>query len=42
KFEQLQKLECGGNKITDINVLAKVKFPKLKKLVLNMNSTPNS
>ena len=38
KFDQLQKLELGGNKIADINVLEKVNFPKLKKLSLNMNN----
>ena len=41
KFEQLQKLELGGNKIKDINVLEKAKFMKLKKLFLYMNNISN-
>ena len=34
----MQKLELGGNKIVDISVLEKVKFPKLKKLFLYLNN----
>ena len=38
KFEKLEILNLGGNEISDINILEKVKFKELKELDLYSNN----